>query len=465
MSSVELGQEIQMAHESNPLLEFGDELESPDAGTTEEMIADPKGADNPGLNEDSRYSAENEDILPFESPALPGTSGWDEMQGYFPIDQRRPDLGASQNWDPAQAGTLEGQSSLKDSLRNQAMFLFGDARSQAIALHIIQEINDAGYLETSLAEISGALPESDPLEIEQVLSEVQKMDPPGVGARNPGECLSIQLRYVDHNTPGLETARILVSDHLDALAKKDYVAIRRIIGVSQQELSDAVDIIKRLNPHPGYSVSDARIDYIVPDVLVQKRKNIWFASLNPKALPKISINQDYQALINRGSADEFGGLREQLKNARWLISNLEKRHETILAVATAIVEQQQEFFDHGPQRLRPMILGDVAEKLDVHESTVSRATVGKYLSAPKGIFELKYFFSSQVGSNSGEGISSVAVQEQIRNIVKNELPAKPCSDEKICKILSTSGIQVARRTVAKYREQMGIPPSSKRKSV
>ena len=465
MSSVELGQEIQMAHEANPLLEFGDDVESSDSGSTDETIIDSKRTETAELNEDNRYSAENDDILPFESPALPGTSGWDEMQGYFPIDQRRPDLGGNQAWDPAQADTLEGQSSLRDSLRNQAMFLFGDAREQAIALHIIQEINDAGYLDASLTEISGALPESDPLEIEQVLSEVQKMDPPGVGARDPQECLSIQLNYVDQTTPGLETARILVSDHLNALARKDYTALRRIIGVSQAELADAVEIIKRLNPHPGYSISNARIDYIVPDILVQKRKHIWFATLNPKALPKISINQDYQALINRGSADEFGGLKEQLKNARWLISNLEKRHETILAVATAIVEQQQEFFNHGPQRLRPMILGDVAEKLDVHESTVSRATVGKYLSAPQGVFELKYFFSSQVGSDSGDGVSSVAVQEQIRNIVKNEPAAKPCSDEKICKILSTSGIQVARRTVAKYREQMGIPPSSKRKSV
>ena len=256
MSSVELGQEIQMAHESNPLLEFGDELDLPDAGSADEIVPDPKGLETAEMNEDSRYSAENEDILPFESPALPGTSGWDEMQGYFPIDQRRPDLGATQAWDPAQAGTIEGQSSLKDSLRNQAMFLFNDAREQAIALHIIQEINEAGYLDTSLAEISGTLPESDPLEIEQVLSEVQKMDPPGVGARDPGECLGIQLRYVDHNTPGLETARILVSDHLDALAQKDYTAIRRIVGVSQKELSDAVEIVKRLNPHPGYSVSD-----------------------------------------------------------------------------------------------------------------------------------------------------------------------------------------------------------------
>jgi RNA polymerase sigma-54 factor len=250
------------------------------------------------------------------------------------------------------------------------------------------------------------------------------------------------------------------------LADRDYQALKRKLSVDEDELRRAIDLIRHLNPHPGYSVGDVAVNYVTPDIVVEHHKGAWLARLNTNALPKVVINQDYQQLVTDNSASKsFSKMKEQLHDAKWLLSNIEKRHSTILSVASQIVERQQAFFEHGPAAMRPMILRDVSEALDIHESTVSRATSGKYMLTPLGMFELKYFFSTELGSDNGGQTSSVAIQTLIKEMIDNEPPTKPISDMKVCESLNKQGYEVARRTVAKYREQLNIPPSSKRKNL
>ena len=472
MSTSELTLEIRHAHETNPLLEMGEdgdfretpeeatamaERESPAVGSVETPIEEMSDTGDVPQLEFERNQAE----FAMET--------WDDPQNYYPVDQRRQ--GSS---DPAysdvnyQANIPEEPLTLKETLANQAILLFSNEQDRRIAHHLIQSINEAGYIDVPLQDIQETLNQRDPVEladIECVLAELQKLEPTGVAARNPEECLMLQLKTRDPQTPGFDSARRIIDSHLPKLAAKEYGKLRKTLGIGEQELSDAVGLIKQLNPHPGYSIGDAAVDYVVPDILVEKRKGHWYAVLNPGALPRLSINQDYQRLINQNAGDEFNDLKQQLQHARWLLNNLEKRHQTVLSVAREIVSRQQAFFSFGPEKMRPMTLNDVATSLGVHESTISRATSGKFLSAPRGTFELKYFFSAQLGTDDGDGISAIAIQSEIKRIVEQEDPGKPVSDEKMTKLLAKKGYKVARRTVAKYREQLNIPSSSKRKSL
>jgi RNA polymerase sigma-54 factor len=303
-------------------------------------------------------------------------------------------------------------------------------------------------------------------DVETVLGKIQQFDPVGVGARDLRECLLLQLAQLDAATPWLDDAKTLVDSHLDLLAQKDFVALVRQSKLSESELSQVVALIRTLQPRPGAAISASQSDFVIPDVVVRKHQGRWQAELNPATLPKVRINSVYAGWINKAaqSSDrEF--MRNNLQEARWFIKSLQTRHDTLLRVASQIVEVQQDFFELGPEAMKPLILADIAQQVDLHESTISRVTNRKYLVSPRGLFELKYFFSSHVGTHSGGEISSTAIRALIQKLTADENPRKPLSDNKIATMLKEQNINVARRTVAKYRESLSIPPSNERKQL
>lgn len=341
-----------------------------------------------------------------------------------------------------------------------------DERDMRIGAAIIDAINDDGYVIEPLEEIARNLqPEihASVEEVEHVLRHVQQMDPAGVGARSVSECIELQLRQLDPNTPGRETALLIAASYLDEVAQQQYTLLRRQLRVSEDELEHALVLVRACQPRPGSSVHSVPAEYIVPDVFVRRTERGWAVEINPASLPRIRVNQSYAGLIGR-SADH-AMLRTQLQEARWLIRSLEIRNDTLLKVARCIVQRQSAFLEHGDEHMRPMILKDVAEAVQMHESTISRVTTNKYMHTPRGVFEFRYFFSSHVAASDGTEMSSTAIRAKIRKLVAQEEPDKPLSDSRIADILSKEGVQVARRTVAKYREALGIPPSSERRRV
>ena len=453
MNTIELTEELLQAHETNPLLELEEPAERAEVSHQED-VAEVESSD------ESRESLDED---------------WVSSQTYERISQS---AGNSGDFDiPDQVGA----ATLQESLEEQLILRGLDPLTQLGARIIIQYLDDAGYLEVTLDEVLAEVrsaadqledePEVGSLDpdlsaVEASLAVVQSLEPVGVGARDPGECLALQLQAMSSEEPAVETARRIVDRYLDLMARRDYVGLRRKLGISEDSLRDAVTLIRDLNPHPGYSVGETPVNYVTPDVVVELRRGVWMARLNTGALPRVVINQDYQQLVKENAGcKSFSNMKEQLQDAKWLLSNIEKRHSTILAVASQIVERQQAFFETGPSAMKPMILRDVSEALDVHESTVSRATNGKYMLTPLGVYELRYFFSTEMSTDSGDQTSAIAIQTHIRTMIEQEPPRKPISDAKICEALNEQGLQVARRTVAKYREQMNIPPSSKRKSL
>ncbi len=337
-------------------------------------------------------------------------------------------------------------------------------REVVIGEAIVDSINDDGYLTTDLEEIGASLDNESEFsfdEIETTLNKVQRLDPVGVGARTISECIILQLRQLDTSTPGLQLAIELAEGHLDLVASREYGELRRSLRTSEEELHDALALVKSCNPKPGLAVSPASTEYVIPDVFVRKVDSRWVVEISPTGVPRLSVNQQYARLL-RGSGDH-SVLRTQLQEARWLIRSLEIRNETLMKVATCIVKRQTEFLEHGDEAMKPMVLRDVAEEIGMHESTISRVTTNKYMHTPRGVFEFKYFFSSHLSSVDGEDQSSTSVRAKIRKLIGAENPAKPLSDSKIANMLAEQGISVARRTVAKYRESMNIASSSERR--
>jgi RNA polymerase sigma-54 factor len=335
-----------------------------------------------------------------------------------------------------------------------------------IGAAIIDAINDDGYLTEPLEEIAKNLqPEvivaAD--EVARVLPHIQAMDPAGVGARSVSECLQIQLKQLDPSTPGRETALLIATHFLDHVADQQFALLRRQLRATEEETECALALVRACQPRPGSSIHSVPAEYIVPDVFVRRTEHGWHVEVNPATLPKIRVNQGYASLLNR-SADH-AMLRTQLQEARWLIRSLEIRNETLLKVARCIVQRQAAFLDNGDEYMQPMILKDVAEAIEMHESTISRVTTNKYMHTPRGVIEFRYFFSSHVSGNDGSELSSTAIRAKIKKLIQQEDATKPLSDSRIAEILSQEGAQVARRTVAKYREAIGIPPSSERKRV
>ena len=443
LPTIELQAHIRELLETNVMLEQDEESESGqyESLATTEMggeSADPQAESSVEVVDDGWT---DQSVGPAENPWSPGE---DERQ---------------QEFADAGGGTL------RDHLLWQIELVRLEPRELAIALAIIDAINEDGYLTDPLEEIAATLRpeiEATPKEIERVLGVVQTLDPSGVGARSVRECLLLQLRQLDPATPGLETARRVATQFLDRVALRDTAALRRELDVSEEEIEQALALVRGCQPRPGAGVSRAAAEYVVPDVFVRRTpRGGWSVEINPATLPRIRLNQSYAGLLGRNAG--HATLRAQLQEARWLLKSLEIRNDTLTKVARSIVERQTEFLEHGEEYMRPMILRDIAAAIGMHESTVSRVTSGKYMHTPRGVFELRYFFSSQVEGADGSGTSSTAIRAKIRKLIKEEDPANPLSDSRIAEILSGEGIPVARRTVAKYREIMGLAPSNERK--
>jgi len=356
-----------------------------------------------------------------------------------------------------------GQS-LQDHLLWQLELAKLEPREFAIARAIIDAISDDGYLTEPLDEIANTLRpevECDAAEVESVLGGVQALDPPGVGARSVGECIELQLRQLDPATPGFNTAIEIARHHLELVAERELSLLRRELRATEEEIASALALVRSCHPRPGATVSTGSAEYVVPDVFVRRTDHGWSVEINAATLPKVRLNNSYASLIGRNAS--HATMRAQLQEARWLLKSLEIRHETLIKVARSIVERQQAFLEHGDEHMRPMILKDIAEAVGMHESTISRVTSGKYMHTPRGVFELRYFFSSQVEGADGSGTSSTAIRAKIKKLVKEEDAETPLSDGRIAELLSGEGIPVARRTVAKYREAMGIAPSNERR--
>ena len=370
--------------------------------------------------------------------------------------------------------------SLSDHLRWQLSLTNFTEIDALIAEHIVDAIGDEGRLTIPLEEICDLVnlndldleievdeievDEIEVDEIEAVLRQIQNFDPSGVGARDVPESLLIQLRQLHPDTRWLDEATRLVSEYLDLLAGREFQQLMCRLGLSKDELAEVIDLIQSLDPRPGSQISSQLPQYVIPDVYVSKKNGKWQVELNPEAAPKIRINNAYASLVRRSddSADN-NCLRTHLTEARWFLKSLKSRSETMLKVSRTIVDRQRMFLEHGDEAMKPMVLHDVAEVVGMHESTISRVTTQKYMHTPRGIFELKYFFSSHVSTVTGGEASSTAIRALIKKLIAAENPQKPLSDSKLAGILSDSGIKVARRTVAKYREAMIIPSSSDRK--
>jgi len=358
----------------------------------------------------------------------------------------------------------ESGKTLREHLLWQLEMEHFTPRQAVIGEAIVDSINDDGYLEEELDEIMSGLDTAPGFTLDEVkesLTLVQRLDPVGIGARSISECIILQLRQLDATTPGLELAVELAQNHLDLIASQSLGEMRRDLRTTEEDLHDALALIKGCNPKPGLAVSPAATEYVIPDVFVRKIDGRWQVEISATGVPRLSVNQQYARLL-RGSGDH-AVLRSQLQEARWLIRSLEIRNETLMKVATCIVTRQTAFLEHGDEAMKPMVLRDVAEEIGMHESTISRVTTNKYMHTPRGVFEFKYFFSSHLSSADGEDQSSTSVRAKIRKLIGAENPGKPLSDSKIANILAEEGITVARRTVAKYREAMNIPSSSERR--
>ena len=338
-------------------------------------------------------------------------------------------------------------------------------REALIGEALVDSINDDGYLIAEVSEIISSLHEQPPVtveEAEKTLVRLQRLDPVGVGARSLSECVIRQIEQLTPETPGYQLALDIAAGHLDLVAARDYGELRRSLRTSEENLHEALALVRGCNPKPGLAISPAAAQYVIPDVFVRKVDNNWQVEISQTGVPRLSVNQQYARLL-RGSG-EHTVLKTQLQEARWLIRSLEIRNETLLKVATSIVERQVSFLELGDESMKPMVLRDVAEEIGMHESTISRVTTNKYMHTPRGVFEFKYFFSSHLSSDSGEDQSSTSVRAKIRKLIAGENSAKPLSDSKITNLLKDEGISVARRTVAKYREAMNIPSSSDRRN-
>ena len=378
--------------------------------------------------------------------------------------ERSQDSGWNGEGRPAGEFADESGESLHEHLYWQLEIENFTVREALIGEALVDSINDDGYLIGHIDDITAGLDENPPItteEVESALLKVQRLDPVGVGARNLSECIMRQIEQLDPKTPGYQLALDIAKDHLDLVASRDYGELRRGLRISEDNLHEALALVRACNPKPGLSVSPAAAQYVIPDVFVRKVDNRWQVEISPTGVPRLSVNQQYAKLL-RGSG-EHAVLKTQLQEARWLIRSLEIRNETLLKVATSIVSRQQSFLDHGEESMKPMVLRDVAEEIGMHESTISRVTTNKYMHTPRGVFEFKYFFSSHLASDDGEGQSSTSVRAKIKKLIGAENPAKPLSDSKITNLLKDDGITVARRTVAKYREAMNIPSSSDRR--
>ncbi|WP_323964250.1 RNA polymerase factor sigma-54 [Aeromonas hydrophila] len=449
LSTLELQQEIQQALDNNPLLE---QEENDVQETSPEEPVDASQLDS--------SDAMSQDNMPDE---LPVDTTWEEVYS----------AGTAQSAGPIHDGednVYQGETTenLQDYLLWQMRLTpFSDVDA-AIALAIIDAIDESGYLTVSLEDIQTAVSSEDVEveldEVEAVLKRVQHFDPVGIAARSVQECLLIQLGQYSPDLPWLNEAKEVILEHMDLLGNRDYRTLARKTRLKESDLKEVLDLIQQLEPRPGNGVIQSESQYVIPDVSVVKKGNKWVVELNPDSAPRIRVNETYAAMARQArTSQDTQFIRSHLQEAKWFIKSLESRNDTLLKVASCIVEQQQGFFEYGEEAMKPMVLNDIAEAVEMHESTISRVTTQKYMHTPRGIFELKFFFSSHVNTEGGGECSSTAIRALIKKLVTAENPAKPLSDSKIADLLAEQGIMVARRTIAKYRESLLIPPSNQRK--
>lgn len=449
LSTLELQQELQQALESNPLLEQIDTHEEIDTRETQdsETLDTADALEQKEMPEELPLDASWDTIYTAGTPS--GTSG-DYIDDELPVYQG------------------ETTQTLQDYLMWQVELTPFSDTDRAIATSIVDAVDETGYLTVPLEDILESIgdEEIDIDEVEAVLKRIQRFDPVGVAAKDLRDCLLIQLSQFDKTTPWLEEARLIISDHLDLLANHDFRTLMRVTRLKEDVLKEAVNLIQSLDPRPGQSIQTGEPEYVIPDVLVRKHNGHWTVELNSDSIPRLQINQHYASMCNNARNDgDSQFIRSNLQDAKWLIKSLESRNDTLLRVSRCIVEQQQAFFEQGEEYMKPMVLADIAQAVEMHESTISRVTTQKYLHSPRGIFELKYFFSSHVNTEGGGEASSTAIRALVKKLIAAENPAKPLSDSKLTSLLSEQGIMVARRTVAKYRESLSIPPSNQRKQL
>lgn len=454
LSSLELEQEIQIQLDSNPLLEKIEEQNSVESLNN--------------LQEQERESKDltnelNADHLPDE---LPVDTEWDDVYTHQPTS-----LGAAEFEE--REDNRQGHQSLQEHLLEQVNLLHFSLVDKLIAHCIIDSLDAKGFLDCEIQEITQSVQhllesmdyeeEVEDDEVLVVLKHIQRLDPVGVGARNLAECLMVQVQTLPENTPCRKDALVLLQNY-ELLISNELPKLIKQTGLNTEQLKLAISLLKTLKAHPGQEFEDKESDYQIPDVVVLKKNEHWLVQLNPDVMPKLRVNSFYANMIKRADhSDDNQYLRNQMLEAKNFIKSIDERHKTLLKVATCIVEHQRAFFEQGPEAMRPLVLRDIAEEVELHESTVSRVTTNKYMLTPRGLFELKYFFSSHVGTSTGGEASSTAIRAKIKKMIAEENTRKPLSDNAIAVMLNAEGIDVARRTVAKYRESLHIPSSSERK--
>jgi len=466
LSTLELSTEVQEALDSNMMLEVDDSSSpSSDASqseaSTETNPSDSKPDDRDASTIESNLNEDN--TIPDE---LPVDTVWEDI--YDSMSHLPTASSAPSDMADMEVVSITGES-LHQHLDWQRELAPFSPTDSIIAQAIIDSINDDGFLSTSIEDIHQGLVGEYEIEVDEVaavLRQVQNFDPPGVAARDLKESLTLQLNQFDNTVDNLQFARELIQKHFDLLANREYVQIMKQMKLSEEELKEVVVLVQSLNPRPGSHITDTNPEYIVPDVVVSKQKNKWIVELNPDAAPKIRVNNHYASLIKQVSnSSDNTNMKNHLQEARWFIKSLQSRNETLLKVSTSIVNRQQGFLEHGDEAMKALVLHDIAEEVEMHESTISRVTTKKYMHTPRGIFELKYFFSSHVSTASGGECSATAIRALLKKLIAAENRSKPLSDSKLANILADQGIQVARRTIAKYRESLSIPSSNERKQL
>ncbi|WP_447736477.1 RNA polymerase factor sigma-54 [Rhodanobacter soli] len=454
LSQLELEAELRQIAESNPLLEFAEEVE--DDETTESIEAE---SEYPSVEAVAAGSNDDGDA-----------SDWSDGGGVAetPIDFSSNSVGNSSS-SARGDDDFEPQNTAPETLQQHLLWQLNLAsfnpRQYLIATVLIDALNPAGYLGEGLEAVLAALPadfNASIEEVEAVRRRLQGFDPTGVGSIDLRDCLRVQLEQFDPDTPQRDLALRIVDAELDLLARNDIARLARRLRASEDDVAAAAVLIRSLDPRPGAALDATPVEYVAPDVYALRDGSRWRVSLNPDAQPRLGLNQHYCGLIAQARGEDASWMRGQLQEARWLIKSLESRAETLLKVADAIVRRQSAFLDYGPEAMHPLVLREVAEEVGMHESTISRVTTRKYMHTPRGTFELKYFFSSGVSTEDGGSASATAIQAMLRKLIEAEDVRKPLSDLAIAEELQRKGIQVARRTVAKYREGLRIPTSSER---
>jgi RNA polymerase sigma-54 factor len=466
LSTLDLQQEIQQVLQDNPMLEVeedsGDDADSgPQDRFDQGAVSGGEGPLDHLEGDAPRQGSDPDGTLPGE---LPVDTQWEDI-----LPSSAPTTGAGS--DDSDDYDFDSRNSRSETLHEHLLWQLNltrlSERDRLIALAIIDATDDSGRLTSSVDELTGLFPadmDIDAAEVTAVLHALQQFEPTGVFAADLRECLLLQLRQLPPDTPWINQARVLINRHCHQLAGGDYAQIVRRMKIHEDDLQQVLRLVQSLDPFPGKRIGADDTEYIVPDVIVRKLEGRWTVELNAEAAPRLRINSQYASLIRRAdNSRDNSYLRDNLQEARWFLKSLQSRNETLMKVATEIVRRQRNFLEYGDEAMKPMVLHDIAEAVEMHESTISRVTTRKYMHTPRGIFELKYFFSSHVATTSGGACSSTAIRALIRKFIAAENPRKPLSDSKLAQLLEEQGIQVARRTIAKYRDSLFIPPSNERK--